>query len=101
MICWERCNVLEVHEIPRGPHRKAALTQTSCFLATCRACHQGELDSMGIPEQLAIKRALDPEHYDRIRVNLIRARQPEAITEEEVDEALTRLQKEKPWLIQP
>jgi hypothetical protein len=100
MICWERCPNPEVHEIPRGPHRRAALTQNCCYLATCSLCHQGELDSMPIVDQLAIKKALDPENYDRARVNIIRQRQPEAITEQEVDLALTALQKERPWLIQ-
>jgi hypothetical protein len=42
------------------------------------------LDGMPIARQLAYKLIHDPEHYDRQRVNVLRRRQPDAVTEREV-----------------
>ena len=81
---------LETHEIARGPARQAALKAPAAWLRLCNMCHD-EMDSLRlwpIARQLAIKKLQDPEHYDRIKVNELRGRQPDAITEEEVDECL-------------
>jgi len=44
----------------------------------------GILDSMPIAEQLGIKALEDPENYDRVKVNLLRHRARDAISENEV-----------------
>lgn len=41
-----------------------------------------------IVEQLALKALCDVKHYDRVKVNQLRGRQPDAITESEVWAAL-------------
>ena len=81
----------------RGPHRQRALHEPAVWMRTCHDCHQGELDSMPIVRQLAYKLIHDPEHYDRVAVNLLRHRQPSAITEVEVFlEALDVLSRRMP-----
>ena len=77
----------DVHEIARGPHRHAAMSEPACWLLLCRSCHE----DMGAPDypiarQLALKQIRDAGNYDRRRVNVLRGRQPEAITEEEVNQ---------------
>ena len=82
---------LETHEIARGPFREAAIREPAAWIRTCSKCHMDTLDSMPIVEQLAIKKLRDPEHYDRVKVNRLRKRSDEAITELEVDECLRTL----------
>lgn len=77
----------DVHEIARGPARNKAIEVRACLLHLCRA-HHDDMDDYSqwpIARQLALKKYSDPEGYDRVAVNLIRGRAPEAITEEEVD----------------
>jgi len=85
---WCRRLATDIHEIARGSHRQAALGERCCLLHLCRACHD-EMDDYSvwpIARQLAMKLLGDPEGYDRVRVNLIRGRAAEAITQDEVDQ---------------
>ena len=79
---------LQTHEIARGPARQAALKHPAAWLRTCNDCHAKLPDVAG---QLALKRRHDEEYYDRVAVNQLRGRQPEAITEADVDEAEKKL----------
>jgi len=85
-----RGNHHEVHEIAGGPGRKAAMKDPAAWLYLCRTCHRGfagvhDYEIWPIARQLALKKKRDPEHYDRVKVNQLRGRADEAITEAEVD----------------
>ncbi len=82
--CANWPNRLETHEIARGPHRAKALKEPCCWLRVCPDCHE-EMAGCPVVVQLALKKMHDSEHYDRQRVNTIRRRAKEAITETEVD----------------
>lgn len=96
---FDRCmgcggkNLLQTHEICRGPFRAAATKEPAAWLRLCQVCHD---DLPPIVVQLAWKKIGDPEHYNRVAVNLLRKRQPEAITEAEVDEEVRRIQAKPP-----
>ena len=88
---------LETHEIVRGSGRKKSMTEPSTWLRACNSqteqdCHRRKLDGMPIVQQLALKKLHDKEHYNRQRVNVLRRRQPDAITEAEVNKAMRTLQ---------
>ena len=87
-ICGKRAD--DVHEIARGPARGNAYADRSTWLRLCRLCHDdvGDYSKYPIARQLWLKRTNDPEYYDRERVNMLRGRQPDAITESEVDDAV-------------
>jgi len=77
----------DVHEIASGPARRNAIGERACLLHLCRD-HHDQMDDYSIwpiDRQLALKKWSDPEGYSRTRVNEIRGRDPEAITDEEVD----------------
>ena len=78
---------LETHEIARGAARQKALKEPATWLRLCNGfwngCHE-LVSGWPLPKQLALKFLMDRGHYDRVKVNLLRGRQPEAITEEEV-----------------
>ena len=87
-VCW-LCGApgTDVHEIARGCHRKRGVQERCCWVMTCRTCHDDKLGNYAIwpPErQLALKLIHDPEAYDRQRVNEIRGRVPDAISETDV-----------------
>lgn len=81
---------LHVHEIASGPAREAALSERCAWLPACDYCN-GEVltdhSKWSIEKQLARKALIDPEHYDRRRVNELRGRAPEAISEIDVIKA--------------
>lgn len=86
MICGEPSQC--VHEIARGSSRMVAFGEPACWLATCSICNCGPLTDAYIwpvARQLWVKKQRDAERYDRRLVNIIRGREPEAITEAEVD----------------
>lgn len=90
---WKRTCLmfgLQTHEIARGVHRKEAVKHRATMLRLCELCHD-TVSRWPIAAQLALKRMRDPEHYDRVLVNRIRGRQPEAVTELEVDQAEQQL----------
>lgn len=77
---------LDTHEIARGPHRRRALREPSCWVRVCNVCHD-EMDDYAIwpiARQLALKKMRDPGYCNCERVNLVRGRSPHAITEEDV-----------------
>ncbi len=77
---------LHTHEIPRGVFRQKAFKVPAAWLRLCLT-HHDEVDDLSvwpIARQLALKYLMDRGYYDRVKVNLLRGRQPEAITEEEV-----------------
>ena len=91
---------LETHEIASGAARQKALTEPATWLRLCYAHHRGrygvhDLSVWPIARQLALKKLCDPEHYDRVKVNLLRDRQPEAITEDEVMYWVEKLGRER------
>lgn len=90
---------LETHEIVRGSGREKSLTEPSTWIRACNYktpndCHRRKLDGMPIVMQLVLKKKFDPEHYNRERVNVLRHRQPDAITEAEVAAAMRTLTQE-------
>jgi hypothetical protein len=55
------------------------------------ACHDLEhrgLDALGYVGCLTLKKLHDPDLYDRVHCNRLRGRDAEAVTEEEVQEAM-------------
>lgn len=84
-VCGKHAH--DTHEIVRGAMRHLGYTHRSCWIRTCRRCHDQELGDLSrwpVARQLALKKEHDPEHYDRVEVNLLRRRQPDSITESEV-----------------
>ena len=78
---------LHVHEIACGPAREASLSEPCTWLVACNFCNSKTLtdySKWSIEKQLARKAVLDPARYDRRRVNELRGRDPEAITEADV-----------------
>lgn len=76
----------------RGPFRAASVQTPATWVFVCRTCH----DEMGsadwpIAAQLALKAKHDPANYDRVCVNLIRGRPPNAIDASDVRKAAKRL----------
>lgn len=90
-VCGTR-NASTVHEIARGSGiRDAALSERCAWLCACWLCNSGCLNDYGrwsLVEQLALKLLTDAEHFDLERINVLRGREPGAITREEVDGVL-------------
>ena len=95
---WD--GTLDVHEIARGAHRAKAVLDICNWIATCRDCHEdlGDYSIWPIVDQYALKYLRDPEYYDRVRINALRGRAPDAISEEEVREAIKEVQPKLPRL---
>jgi len=89
MICHVR-EVVDVHEIANGPARQEALGKREAWLALCRGCHEDVDDKRLWPveRQLAVKLVNDPEWFDPVIVNVLRGRDPEAITLVEIAQYL-------------
>jgi len=83
---------LETHEISRGPNRQKSLQERCALIRTCQRCHQNRLDGMDVVQQYALKLMFDPNGYDRVRLNRLRNRADNAVTEGEVRVALCELQ---------
>lgn len=83
---------VETHEISRGPSRSKSLGVRAALLNLCRPHHDEIHRSPSVVRDLAMKRIADPEGYDRRRVNELRGRQPDAITEAEVLEWVDRFE---------
>ncbi len=61
----------DVHEIARGIHRRGALTKPAALLCLCRK-HHDEVQNWPTVRQLALKRSVCPQEYDRVKVNELR-----------------------------
>ena len=68
----------------RGPFKAAAMKEPAAWIAACVECHRERLAAMRIERQLAYKAIGDLPNYDRVAVNLLRRRQPNAVDEREV-----------------
>jgi hypothetical protein len=80
---------LHTHEIACGAGKEKAMLSPAAWIRVCSTCHP-KLHDYGqwpIKRQLNLKRTKDPKHYCRCCVNLLRGRFPDAITEEDVDDA--------------
>ena len=98
MVCgpeWRQKlpRVLDVHEIVRGGSRIIGLQDRRAWLLLCRGCHDlmDDAELWPVSRQYALKKLRDPEHYDRVWMNLARGRDRNAIDDDEVEQWLTRL----------
>lgn len=87
---WCQNMATDLHEISRGAAREASLGVRAALLHLCRECHDC-MEWVPVVVQLAVKRIADPIGYDRRRVNKLRGRAENSITEDEVDRWVTRL----------
>lgn len=85
---WRR---LEIHHIARGPHRANGHSEECNLIRTCGPCHSEKLDGMPIARQLCYVKTYNPAAYDRQRVNTLRRREPDAVTEADVDAELSAI----------
>lgn len=87
--CWI-CGwpATETHEIARGVHRREALTRRCCWVRLCHQCHMQHIHGTGfwsrLDVQYALKLVKDGENYNRVELNGVRGRAPDAIDECEV-----------------
>lgn len=93
---WPGCHCLatDVHEIARGIYRRRALGFPAAMLALCRRHHDECHRRPSVVRDLAVKLLANDGTYDRVAVNRLRGRQPEAITQREVEEAAAQLKED-------
>jgi len=91
-ICHRRgawsAKTLEIHHLVSGQYRQADELSTTTIL--CRRCHEvqtSSLAALGLHAMLAIKQAMDPQHYDLARFCVARGRAGSFVTQSEVDAA--------------
>jgi hypothetical protein len=89
MSLWCGNIATDTHEMARGPARRAAYGERCAWLRLCRRCHDGI--GSDVAYQLAVKAMNDLDFYDRIRVNQLRGREDDAITEREVIERIVAM----------
>ena len=91
-LCMTACGkrATECHEISRGVNRFASLTERCALLALCHDCH-AEVQGWPLVKQYALKCHVTPLEYDRVKLNRLRGRADDAITEEEVLEEMRKL----------
>ena len=85
-VCGERKEIT-VHEIVRGAFREKGYQERCTWLPACFDCNSGPLHShieWPIAYQLALKAICDLEYYDRRKVNELRGRSPDDVTEMDV-----------------
>lgn len=87
-ICGEAAT--DIHEIARGCHRAQSLAERCNWIRCCRSCHADLSDYGRFPVvwQYALKLIWDQDFYDRIRINELRGRASEAVTDAEVREVM-------------
>jgi hypothetical protein len=90
MICGSCTGGGDVHEIARGVSRKDSYHNRAAWLLLCRQCHDevGNYMLWPIVRQLAVKLVADPDYFDLEAVNLLRGRDRDAITLQEVKDEL-------------
>lgn len=94
--CWVcgRTYNLGVHEIARGIHREAAFTERMTWIVACGECNCGPLHdhrAWPLAKQLALKWVHDRPHFLLEEFNVLRDREPGAITWAEVVVWICRL----------
>ena len=77
---------LETHEVARGPSKKKAMLAPTAWVRVCNCCHSemGDYSIWPISRQYALKALHDISNYDRVALNKLRDREPEAITDADV-----------------
>lgn len=83
----------DIHEIARGPARQKALDQVYALLRLCRADHDRVHKHWSMAQQYALKGLRDPDNYSRTKLNRLRGRAPDAISERQVWQALPEVLK--------
>ena len=86
---------LQVHHVARGCHRGKAREELCCLIRTCAGCHENLLDSMPVSRQLALVLIHNPLGYSRVRVNELRGRAPDSISEQDVAVEVARLWRDR------
>lgn len=97
MICGR--DGTDTHEIARGAHREQSYGEREAWLQLCRFCHSdvSSASEWPVARQLALKKAADPDYYNRVMVNNMRGRHVNAISEGEVDAHLASLPDTTIW----
>lgn len=82
----------ELHEVVRRSTTKQSLAEPGTWLHLDRDHHRamGDYYLWSIVRQMALLSIVNP-YFDRRRVNELRGRDPEAVTQDELDEALESL----------
>ena len=75
---------LQIHHFVRGCNRHA--NEMATLGAACEKCHREEHNghSLGLLRWMALKVLYDAEYADRVKVNTLRGRAPDAISEAEL-----------------
>ncbi len=74
----------DIHEISRGGSREKSLGERCALLRLCRHCHERIHKDWTVEQQYALKALRDPDGFDRVRLNLLRNRWEDAISESDV-----------------
>lgn len=99
--CWycEEARSECTHEMACGiQHRHKAVPQRFTWGAACSDCNTNRLTDYSLwplEKQLAVKFINDRAYYDRVEFNLLRGREPEAITQREVYRWVRRIRRSK------
>jgi len=94
-ICEKSRGTLDVHEIARGVHREACLSERCALLVVCRSCHEEKLSqALEWPEtrQLAILADSRPRDFNLTR--FLEITSPKAPRRIEIEEILAWLPSE-------
>ena len=92
MVCGRGADTvaLHTHEIAGGAARGKSLKEPATWLRLCWMCH-ADVHGWKIAWQLALKWLCDREYYDRVRVNELRGRAPDAVEQVEVEQAVANV----------
>jgi hypothetical protein len=80
-----------VHEIAKRSQAPKQWGERCNYFLACNPCNCTVLEDATLPYQFAIKLLNDAKHYDRRRVNVLRGRAPDAISESDVMRALSEI----------
>lgn len=90
-FCWAcfSSDRIDCHEMAKGCHRGQAIKKENrcAWFVACYQHNMFELNDYSvwpIARQLALKKIHDPAHYDRVAFNILRGREPDAISAAEV-----------------
>lgn len=89
--CCQFCGAdrkCEVHEIVTRAKSEQSIEERCCWLRLCRDCHKF-LQGQSVDFQCAVKAVVDPEYWNRERINQLRARSDNAIGWPDIAKHLT------------
>ena len=89
-ICGTRHDLV-VHEMAKRSQAPYKWGERCNYFLTCNTCNCGILESLDIGFQLAFKEMRDYRHYNRERVNELRGRAPDAVSERDVSLAFAQM----------